>query len=108
MLGQEAGFGGAIGEEEGKTDGNNKRQEGDDEHVPLPSIDPIRVGGVPRWGEVCAIGDESRDYCGKSIALESPTDTLSHFQASVKHGAYEHETRGDASFARSEKETEGN
>jgi hypothetical protein len=108
VLGQEAGVGRAIREEEGETDGNNKRQEGDDKHVPLPSIDSVRVRGIPGWGEICAIGDESRDDCGKSVTLESPTDTLSHFHTGVKHGAYEHDTGGDASFARSEKETESN
>lgn len=68
----------------------------------------MRVGGVLGWGEVCAIGDESRDDLSKAIALEGPTNALSHFHAGVEHGAHEHDTGGDASFTRSEKETEDN
>lgn len=104
---QETSLGRAIGEEDGVEDRGAECQESNDKHEPLPLGDAVRVRGVPAWGEVDAIGDETGNDLSKSVALECPSDTLAHFSSVVEHGADEHDAGGDATLAEAEKETEG-
>lgn len=46
-------------------------------------------------------GDETREYKSDAVTLECPRDSLSRFEAGVKHGHDSHNAGSDATFWRS-------
>lgn len=107
VLGQKLGSGRTIGEDEDEEEGGDEREEGDDDHEPLPLGDLLRVLWSVGGREIDAIGDEAGGDLGETVALEGPADALTHLYTVVEHGAEKHDSRSDASFGKSEKQTKG-
>ena len=93
VLGQETGLGGVIREPDKIRNGNDERDDGQDDHEPLPLVRAVGAVDVRD-----AEGEEASDDGSEAVALERPADALRRLDTGVEHGHDGHDTTGDASL----------